>query len=80
MYRRISNRVKGENYYVVKMYRSRMLEDMVSRYPMITDIEISYSSSNTISVKISFRPIDMVIRNQEMRFLLIDSTILPIYS
>lgn len=80
MYRYITNWLKGENYHVARMYTSRMLEDMQSRYPMITDMIVMYRSSNTVAVKLSFRPIDMVIRNQEARFALVGSTLLPIYS
>lgn len=80
LYRRISNRIRWENYYVVNMYRSRIIEDIQSQYPMITDVTVEYRSSNTVLVKLEFRPIDMVIRNQEAKFALIWSTILPIYS
>jgi len=80
LYKRINTRVKGENYYVVNMYKSRVLKDIQSLYPMITDLVIEYVSSNTISVKLTFKPIDIVIRNQDIRFALIGSTILQIYS
>lgn len=80
MYRRITNRVRGENYHVVKWYRSRIVKDMQSRYPMVSDVQIDYLSSNTISVKLSFTPIDMVIRNQEMRWAIVGNTLLPLYS
>lgn len=80
MYRRITNWMSGENYYVVNMYKDRILNDLQTKYPMITDMTIEYISSNTVSVELSFRPIDMVIKNQDVRFALIGSTILPIYS
>lgn len=80
MYRRITNRIRGENYYVVGLYKSRVLRDIRSQYPMITDIAIDYRSSNTVFVKLTFMPIDMVIRNQEMRFALVGDTLLPLYS
>jgi len=62
------------------MYKSKVLADIKKTYPMITDINIEYVSSNTVSIKLEFRPIDMVIRNQDVRFALIGSTLLPIYS
>ena len=80
MYRRITNWIRGENYYVAKRYDARILEDMQSRYPMITNIAIDYRSSNTVFVKLEFRPIDMVLRNQEKRWALVGETILPLYS
>ena len=80
LYKRISTRVKGENYYVVKLYKSRILNDITSIYPMVSDITIGYTSSNTVSVKLTFRPIDMVIRNQDVRFALIGTTLLQVYS
>lgn len=80
MYRRITNWIRGENYYVAKRYDARILEDMQSRYPMITNIAIDYRSSNTVFVKLEFRPIDMVLRNQERRRALVGETILPLYS
>ena len=73
-------RIKGENYYVVKFYISRVLDDIQSMYPMVSAIEVKYVSSNTVSIKLTFIPIDMVIRNQDKRFALFGSTILPIYS
>jgi hypothetical protein len=80
LYRRITNRLRGENYSIANMYKSRILEDIQSRYPMVTDIGIEYVSSNTVSVKLTFRPIDMIIRNQDKLFALVNDTILPIYS
>lgn len=80
LYKNINMRIKGENYYVVNFYKSRILTDIKSIYPMITDMNIEYRSSNTVSVTLVFRPIDMVIRNQDVRFALIGSTLLPIYS
>ncbi len=80
LYKRINTRIKGENYYVVKLYKSRVLNDIHAQYPMISDIGIDYRSSNTVFVKMTFTPIDMVIRNQDIRFALVGSTLLPIYS
>lgn len=80
MYRHITNWIRGENFYVMRIYKSRVLKDIQSQYPMITDIGIDYRSSNTVFVKLAFRPIDMIIRNQDIRFALVGSTILPIYS
>jgi len=80
MYRRITNWIRGENYYIIKMYDSRILEDIQARYPMITNVAIDYRSSNTVFVKLTFRPIDIVVRNQDMRRALVDNTLLPLYS
>ncbi len=80
LYKRISTWIKGENYYVVKLYKSRILNDITSIYPMVSDIAIGYTSSNTVSVKLTFRPIDMIIRNQDVRFALIGTTLLQVYS
>ncbi len=80
LYKRISNRVKWENYSIVKMYISRVLADVQSAYPMVSDITIEYMSPNTVRAKLSFIPIDMIIRNQNMRYGLIGTKILPIYS
>ena len=80
LYKRISTWIKGENYYVVKLYKSRILNDITAIYPMVSDITIGYTSSNTVSIKLTFRPIDMVIRNQDVRFALIGTTLLQVYS
>ncbi len=80
MYRRITDWIRGENYYVVKWYTSRILKDIQSKYPIITDIGIDYRSTNTVFVKLTFNPIDMVIRNQEMRWALVGNVLLPLYS
>ncbi len=80
LYRRITNRLRGENYSIANMYKSRVLEDIQSRYPMVTDMNIEYTSSNTVSVKLTFRPIDMIIRNQDKLFALVNDVILPLYS
>ncbi len=80
LYKRINTRIKGENYYVVKMFGSKILTDIQSLYPMVTDIGIDYRSSNTVFIKLIFRPIDMIIRNQNVRFALIGTTLLPIYT
>ncbi|MEI8008063.1 MAG: hypothetical protein WCI00_01050 [bacterium] len=65
---------------MVKLYKSRILNDITSIYPMVSDIAIGYTSSNTVSVKLTFRPIDMIIRNQDVRFALIGTTLLQVYS
>ncbi|MEI7919054.1 MAG: hypothetical protein WCH65_02305 [bacterium] len=62
------------------MYISRVLADVQSAYPMVSDITIEYMSPNTVRAKLSFIPIDMIIRNQNMRYGLIGTKILPIYS
>jgi len=80
LYKRINNRVKWENYSIVNFYISRVLEDIQSAYPMVSDITIDYVSPNTVRANLKFIPIDMVIRNQNMRYGLIGTTILPIYS
>lgn len=80
MYKRIKNRVLDENYYVVKWYRQRVVDDIVSHYPMVTDVGIDYRSNNTVFVKLTFRPIDMVIRNQESKRILVGDALLPLYS
>lgn len=80
LYKRINIRIKGENYYVVKMYTSRVLKDIQSSYPMVSAITVEYISSNTVSIKLAFTPIDMIIRNQEVKFALIGDTLLQIYS
>lgn len=80
MYKLINTRIKGENYYVVKMYKTRVLDDVQSKYPIISDLGVDYRSSNTVFVKLTFRPLDMVIRNQDLRYGLIGNTLLPIYS
>lgn len=80
LYKRINTRIKGENYYVVKLYTSRILVDLQSSYPMISDMTVEYRSSNTVFVTLKFTPIDMVIRNQDIRFALIGTTLLQIYS
>ncbi len=80
LYKRINTWIKGENYYVVKLYISRVLDDIRAIYPMVADISLEYISSNTVSVALTFSPIDLVIRNQDFRFALIGTKILPIYS
>jgi len=80
LYRRITNWLRGENYSIANMYKSRVLEDIQSKYPMVTDIVIEYNSSNTVSVKLTFRPIDMIIRNQDKLFALVNDVILQLYS
>lgn len=80
LYKRINTRIKGENYYVVRLFKSRVLDEIKSTYPMVSDISFEYVSSNTVSVKLTFIPIDMVIRNQGVKFALIGSTVLQIYT
>jgi hypothetical protein len=80
LYKRINNRIKGENYYVVKLYSSRIVRDIHSIYPMISDITVEYRSSNTVFITLAFTPIDLIVKNQNMRFALIGNTVLPIYS
>lgn len=80
LYKRISNWIKDENYYIVRTYKSRILEDVQQAYPLVTDIAIDYASSNTVLVKLTFRPIDLIIRNQATTYLVVGSTILPLYS
>ncbi|EKD25326.1 MAG: hypothetical protein ACD_80C00084G0012 [uncultured bacterium (gcode 4)] len=80
LYRRINTWIKGENYYVVKMYKSKVLDDIRLLYPMVSDITVEYRSSNTVFIQLTFVPIDMIVRNQDVRFALIGTTFLPIYS
>lgn len=80
MYRRISDWIKNENYYVVKRYKQRVLDDIQSTYPMVIDFMVTYVSTNTVAVKLTFKPIDLVIKNQTGRFAVVDNIMLPIYS
>lgn len=80
VYKLINTEIKGENYYVVKTYSSKILKSIQSQFPMISDVMVEYTSSNTVSVTLTFTPIDLVIRNQDLRFALIADKILPIYS
>ncbi len=80
LYKSINNRIKWENYYVVKLYKSRVLNDIRSQCPIVLDMSIEYSSANTVAVKLTFIPFDMIIRNQNVRFGLIGSQLLQIYT
>lgn len=80
LYKRINTKFKGENFYVARFYRDRVLADIQTVYPMVSAIDISYRSSNTVVVKLTFRPIDLVIRNQAERYAIIRDQILRIYS
>ncbi len=80
MYKRIKNWMLDENYHVVKRYRQRIISDIMLHYPMVTDVGIDYRSNNTVFVKLTFRPINMVIRNQEFRRALVGDVLLPLYS
>ena len=65
---------------MVRLFKSRVLDEIKSTYPMVSDIAFEYVSSNTVSVKLTFIPIDMVIRNQGVKFALIGNTLLQIYT
>ena len=80
LYKRINTKFKGENFYVARFYRDRVLADIQTVYPMVSAIDISYRSSNTVVIKLTFRPIDLVIRNQAERYAIIRDQILRIYS
>ena len=80
LYKRINTWIKGENYYVVNLEKSKILKDVQSMYPMILALDLNYISSNTVAVKLTFTPVDMIIRNQNVGFALIGSTVLRIYS
>jgi len=57
-----------------------MIRDITTQYPMVTNVGVDYRSSNTVFVKLTFKPIDMVIRNQDTKFALIGNILLPLYS
>jgi len=57
-----------------------VLSDIQSTYPMVSDIGIDYRSSNTVFVKLTFYPLDLIVRNQDMKYGLIRTTLLPLYS
>lgn len=80
MYRLITNWIKNENYHVVKRYKHRVLNDLVAKYPVVTDFGIDYRGTNTVFIKLTFRPLDLVIRNQDQRFAIVGDTVLPLYS
>ncbi len=66
LYKRIKQWVLKENYYIIKWNKKKILKDISSRYPMVIDMDITYMPIRTIAVELHFRPIDMVIRNQDM--------------
>jgi hypothetical protein len=68
MYKLITKRIIDENYHVAKRYIKRVVDDVTSQYPMVTDVAIDYRSTNTVFIKLTFRPIDLIINNQEIMF------------
>lgn len=80
MYRLISNWIKGENYHVAKRYKQRVLDDVMSKYPMVIGLGIEYRGTNTVFVKLTFRSLDLIIRNQDQRFAIIGDTVLSLCS
>jgi len=72
LYRLITHRITDENYHIVRRYKNKILEDVRSQYPMVIDIGIDFRSTNTVFVKLTFKPIDLVIRNQDLRFAVVD--------
>jgi len=80
MYKLITNRITDENYYVVKRYIKRMINDVTSQYPMVIDVAVDYRSTNTVFVKLTFRTIDLIINNQEQKFGIVGNSFFPVYS
>ena len=80
MYKLINNWIKNENYHVVKRYKQKILDDVIIKYPMVTDLGIDYRGTNTVFIKLTFRPLDLIIRNQDQKFAIVGETILPLYS
>lgn len=80
MYKYIKQRILKENYYIVKRYKNRIRKDVVSKYPMISDVKIDYRSTNTVFVKLIFDPIDLVIRNQDQLWMVVSGVVLPVFS
>ncbi|MCF7835410.1 hypothetical protein K9M48_05210 [Candidatus Gracilibacteria bacterium] len=55
LYKIIKTQTKGENYYILKFFKKSDILDLVrQRFPMVSDIEFSFSSKNTLDVDVIF--------------------------
>ncbi len=68
LYKLVNARVKWENYYAINIYHSKILNDVKNNFPIIQNFSVKYISSNTVSIKLTFNPLNLVIRNQDQKY------------
>lgn len=69
LYKRISELIKHENYYVVAKLRKWKIENTIkSEFPLVKDIKIIQPKKYTASVKIEFYTPDIIIRLWQKKF------------
>ena len=80
LYRAISTQLRGENQYVLKRNKKSILANIQKKFPIVSDLIMTYVARNTLSVEVSFSPPDMMIKNQGLTFGVYEDYIFPIYS
>lgn len=80
LYNQISSLLKKENYYISRLTRSSVLDEVKKNYPSVSNIELSMLWDSTIYVDLDFQEPDLILRIQNKKFWLYGSNIIELSS
>ena len=80
LYKMISSSLKKENYNIARFSKNTILANVKAEYPFIQDLTISFVGKNVAKVDMVFQEPDMIVKNYDRKFGVIDGQIFPIYS
>ena len=80
LYKIISSSIKKENFNIARFSKNAILANVHVQYPFIQDLTISFVGDNVAKVDMLFQEPDMIIRNYDRKFGVIDGQLFPIYS
>lgn len=80
LYKQISTLIKWENYYVVHWNNWKILSQVQVVFPFVTDVIITYKSSNKVFVKVLFDQPQLVMRSEGLKFWVYQDHVFQIFS
>lgn len=80
LYNQISSLLKKENYYISRLTKSSVLEEVKKNYPLVSNIELSMLWDSTIYVDLDFQEPDLILKIQNKKFWLYGSNVIALSS
>lgn len=80
LYNQISNLLKKENFYISRLTKSSVLDEVKKNYPSVSNIELSMMWDSAIYVDLDFQEPDLILKLQNKKFWLYWSTIIELSS
>ena len=80
LYKMISSSLKKENYNIARFSKNAILANVQAQYPFVKDLTINFIWSNAAKVDITFADVDLIIRNYNLKFGVVNGQIFPLYS